>query len=78
VHDAVFASMDQRVVYMLNKLFDGISHFKIFCKFIFLERLSICFPCFSDTLRDLNFLLICKTMTILWTCGALAACLLEW
>ena len=26
--------------------------------------------CNPDTLRGLNFLLICKTMTILWVCGA--------
>ena len=32
----------------------------------------------ADTLKALNFLSICKTMTILWTCGALVVCLLEW
>lgn len=36
------------------------------------------FPCFLDTLKVLNFLLICKIMTIPWTCGALVVCLLEW
>ena len=32
----------------------------------------------SGTSRDLSFLLTCKIMTTLWTCGVLAACLLEW
>lgn len=33
---------------------------------------------FTGTLRGLSFLLICKTMTIHWTCGASAVCLQEW
>ena len=36
------------------------------------------FNCNSGTSRDLSFLLTCKIMTTLWTCGVLAACLLEW
>ncbi|KNA24749.1 hypothetical protein SOVF_013070, partial [Spinacia oleracea] len=32
----------------------------------------------KDTSRGQNFLLIYKTMTIRWTCGALVVCLLEW
>ncbi|CDY71648.1 BnaAnng38300D [Brassica napus] len=31
----------------------------------------------QDTLRDLNFLWTCKTMTIRWICGALVVCLLQ-
>lgn len=48
------------------------------CKFSFAEFLKLFFSCYSDTLRGLNFLLICKTTTTLWICGALVACLLEW
>lgn len=34
--------------------------------------------CSKGILRALNSLLICKTMTTHWTCGALAVCLQEW
>lgn len=47
------------------------------CLFIFAVSNKF-LSCCPDILRGLNFLLICKIMTTLWTYGALVACLLEW
>lgn len=46
--------------------------------FIFFEFFLSNNHWFTGTLRGLSFLLICKTMTIHWTCGASAVCLQEW
>lgn len=39
---------------------------------------SSCHLSLADTLKAPSFLWICKTTTILWTCGVLAVCLLGW
>lgn len=51
----------------------GCSSFIFFLNFFFQIIIG-----FTGTLRGLSFLLICKTMTIHWTCGASAVCLQEW
>lgn len=51
----------------------GSSSFIYFLNFFFQIIIG-----FTGTLRGLSFLLICKTMTIHWTCGASAVCLQEW
>jgi hypothetical protein len=54
------------------------NHIYLVHAFFLTSDLGIFFHFDSGISRDLNSLLIYKTMIILWTCGVLVACLLEW